>query len=54
VFNRGTYNVSIGIDNIISSNRTTKIYQRATDIIIANRGGDGGSIDFDQSVLSNT
>jgi hypothetical protein len=54
MFNIGVYNISIGIDNFISSSRTTKIYQGATDIIKANGGGNGGFIDFYQSISSNT
>ena len=53
MFNTGVYNISIGTDNFISSNRITKIYQGATDIIKANGGGDGGFVDFYQSISSN-
>jgi hypothetical protein len=54
LFNTGTHNLSIGLDSFTASNRTTKIYQGATDIIKAYGGCDGGFIDSYQSSSSNT
>ena len=54
LFNTGTYNISIGLDSFTASNRTTKIYQGAIDIVKAFGGGDGGFTDFYQSSSSNT
>ena len=46
-FNTGTYNIQIGIDDTNSTNRLSRIYQGATNLISAKGGGDGGTYNFE-------
>ena len=46
-FTAGGYSIQIGTDDANSTNRISKIYQGATNIITANGGGGGASISFE-------